>query len=296
MKVHLNGRLLDERDAHISVLDRGFLFGDGVYEVVRFFARHGVGIDAHAQRLARSLALARIDVRASGFDPHALGAFCASLLDANGLDDAILYLQVTRGAARTRSHVPTEALAPTVFAMVTPAPPLSTILAPQEIGAITAEDTRWTRCAIKTTALMGNILHLLDAADGGASESILHRGGLVGEGAYSNVAIVTRGVLATPPVDEDPPILHGTARTDLLRAADDCGVRAEIRAIPLEELMRADEILITSSSRLASAVVRLDGQPVGDGHAGPVTRRVFGAMRGEIARAIGLPAGERVGV
>jgi D-alanine transaminase len=295
VKVHLNGRLLDERDAHISVLDRGFLFGDGVYEVVRFFARHGVGLEAHAERLARSLALARIDVRASAFDPHALGAFCTSLLDANALDDAIVYLQVTRGAGRTRSHVPNEPLVPTVFAMATPAPPLTAIVAPQEIAAVTAEDTRWTRCAIKTTALMGNILHLLDAADSGANESILTRGGFVGEGAYTNVAIVTRGVLATPPIDEHPPILHGTARADLLRAADECGVRAEIRAIRVDELMHADEVLITSSSRLASAVVRLDGRPVGDGHAGPVTRRLFAAMRDEIAHAIGLPATERVG-
>jgi D-alanine transaminase len=289
VKVHLNGRLVDERDAHISVLDRGFLFGDGVYEVVRFFARHGVGLEAHAARLARSLALARIDAAgfALGGNGRALDAICASLLDANGLDDAIVYLQVTRGAARTRSHVPTETLAPTVFAMATAAPPLSTLVAPQEIAAVTAEDTRWSRCAIKTVSLMGNILHLLDASDAGASEAILHRGGLVGEGAYSNVAIVTDGVLATPPVDDDPPILHGTARADLLRAAQACGIRAEVRTATLAELASADEVMITSSSRFVSAVVRLDGRTVGDGHAGPVTRRLFAAMRDEIAASIG---------
>ncbi len=283
MKVHLNGRLIDERDAHISVLDRGFLFGDGVYEVVRFFARHGVGLDAHATRLARSLSLARIDTERHGFDPHALGELCASLLEANALEDAIVYLQVTRGAARSRSHVPTEPLVPTVLAMATPAPPLSSLVAPQEIGAITAEDTRWTRCEIKTTALLGNILHLLDAADSGAAESILHRGGVVGEGAYSNVAIVTGGVLATPPIDEDPPILHGTARADLLRAARAAGIRSEVRPITLAELNAADEVMITSSSRLASAVVRLDGRAVGDAKCGPLTVRLFAAMRADIA-------------
>ena len=281
MKVHLNGRLIDERDAHVSVLDRGFLFGDGVYEVVRFFGRHGVGLDAHALRLGRSLSLARIE----GVRARDLGAICASLLEANALEDAVVYLQVTRGAARGRSHVPAEPLAPTVFALATPAPPLSTLVAPQEIAAVTAKDTRWTRCEIKTTALMGNILHLLEAAEAGAAESILHRDGLVGEGAYSNVAIVTKGVLATPPVDEDPPILHGTARADLLRAARAVGMRAEVRAIRLDELVRADEVMITSSSRLASAVVRLDGRTVGDGTAGPHTRRLFEAMKAEIAAA-----------
>ena len=286
MKVHLNGRLIDERDAHISVLDRGFLFGDGVYEVVRFFARHGVGLDAHATRLARSLSLARIDTARHGFDPRALGELCASLLEANALEDAVVYLQVTRGAARSRSHVPTEPLVPTVFAMATPAPPLSSLVAPQEIAAVTAEDTRWTRCEIKTTALLGNILHLLEAADSGAAESILHRDGLVGEGAYSNVAIVSDGVLATPPIDEDPPILHGTARADLLRAARACGVRAEVRVIRLEELARADEVVISSSSRLVSAVVRLDGRAVGSGKAGSVTARLFAAMKAEIESAI----------
>jgi D-alanine transaminase len=281
VKVHLNGRIIDERDAHISALDRGFLFGDGVYEVVRCFARHGVGLEAHATRLARSLALARI----AGFDARGLPAICASLLEANALEDAIVYLQVTRGAGRARSHVPAEPLTPTVFAMATAAPPLSALVAPQEIAAITAEDTRWQRCAIKTVSLMGNILHLLDAADSGAAESILHRDGLVGEGAYSNVAIVTRGLLATPPVDEEPPILHGTARADLLRAAAAVGVPTEVRAVRLAELEAADEVMITSSSRFASAVTTLDGRTVGDGRAGSVTRRLFASMCDEIAAA-----------
>ena len=285
MKVHLNGRLIDERDAHISVLDRGFLFGDGVYEVVRFFARHGVGLDAHATRLARSLSLARIDSARHGFDPHALGELCASLLEANALEDAIVYLQVTRGAARSRSHVPTEPLAPTVFAMATPAPPLSTLVAAQEISAITAEDTRWTRCEIKTTALLGNILHLLEAADSGAAESILHRGGVVGEGAYSNVAIATRGVLATPPIDEDPPILHGTARADLLRAARAAGIPSEVRTITLDELTGADEVMITSSSRLVSGVVGVDGGAAAVAKCGRLSARPHAALVADMAAA-----------
>jgi len=170
------------------------------------------------------------------------------------------------------------------MAMASPAEPLAALVAPQEVAAITAEDLRWRRCEIKTLSLMGNILHLLDASDAGAQEAILHRDGIVGEGAYSNVAIVSGGVLATPPVDAEPPILHGTARIDLLDAARAAGVRAEVRTITLAELAQADEILITSSRRLASAVVRLDGRSVGCGHAGPVARTLFAAMREAIAQ------------
>ena len=284
MKIHLNGRIVDEADARISVLDRGFLFGDGVYELLRAFDGHLVGLDAHARRLARSLELARI----GGFDASRLGALCHEALHANGLRDGVVYVQVTRGAGRVRAHVPTEPLSPTVVAIATPAEPLASLVAPQEVSGITAEDLRWKMCEIKTISLMGNILHLLDADAAGANEAILHRDGRVGEGAYSNVAILSRGTLVTTPIAEEPPILHGTARADLLAAARDCGIPAEIRGIPLDELRAADEILITSSRRLASAVTRLDGRTVGTGGAGPATTRLFAAMREQIARELAL--------
>jgi len=278
VKVYLNGSILEERDAHISVLDRGFLFGDGVYELLRYFDGFGVGVDAHARRLARSLELARI----RGFDASALGSIAAALLDANGLRDGVVYLQVTRGAGSVRAHVPTAPLTPTIFAMATAAEPLASLVAPQEVGAITAEDMRWRPCEIKTLSLMGNILHLLDADAQGANEAILHRDGFVGEGAYSNVALVTDGRLVTPPIAEDPPILHGTARADLLAAARSAGIPAEIRKIRLAELRSADELMITSSRRLVSAATALDGTPVGNGSAGPVTRALFAQMRADI--------------
>jgi D-alanine transaminase len=289
VKVHLNGNIVDERDAHISVLDRGFLFGDGVYELLRYFDGFGVGVDAHARRLARSLSLARID----GFDAASLEGLAEGLLEANGLRDAVVYIQVTRGAGRTRAHVPTEPLTPTVFAMATPAEPLGALSAPQRISAVTAEDLRWRLCEIKTLSLMGNILHLLDADARGAGEAILHRDGFVGEGAYSNVAIVRGGALVTTPVSEDPPILHGIARSDLLAAAAHEGIPAEVRPIRLEELRSADEVMITSSRRLASAVTMLDGAAVGDGDAGPITNRLFGRMRDDIAAAMEAHAAPR---
>jgi len=282
VQIHLNGTIVDERDAHISVFDRGFLFGDGVYELLRAFDGHLVGLDAHARRLARSLELARIRM-AQPVDAAWLGALCDETLAANGLRDGVVYLQVTRGAGRVRSHVPGEPLVPTVMAVATPAEPISALVAPQEIGAMTAEDMRWQLCEIKTISLMGNILHLLEADAHGAGEAILHRAGVVGEGAYSNVAIVKDGVLATPPIASDPPILHGTARTDLLEAARAAGLRVEVRRITLDELRAADEIMITSSRRLVSAVVRLDGATVGDGRAGAAVRALFAAMRDAIA-------------
>jgi D-alanine transaminase len=279
LKIYLNGSILDQRDAHISVLDRGFLFGDGVYELLRYFDGHGVGLDAHARRLARSLDLARI----RGFDAAELGAIAHALLEANGLRDAVVYMQVTRGAGSVRAHVPTEPLVPTVFAMATPAEPITALVAPQEVAAITAEDMRWRLCEIKTLSLMGNILHLLDADAQGANEAILVRDGLVGEGAYSNVALVRQGTLVTTPISEEPPILHGTARADLLAAARHAGIPAEVRRVRADELAEADELMITSSRRFVSAVTRLDGRVVRDGGAGPVTRRLFAQMRDDMA-------------
>jgi D-alanine transaminase len=280
VKIYLNGSIVDERDAHISVFDRGFLFGDGVYELVRYFDGFGVGEEAHAQRLARSLELAKI----RGFDAMQLGAIARATIAANGIADAIVYLQITRGAGTMRSHVPNEPLTPTVVAIATPGEPLTSLVAPSQVSAITAEDLRWKLCEIKTISLMGNILHLLDADIHSANEAILHRDGFVGEGAYSNVALVSRGVLVTTPIAEDPPILHGTARADLLAAARALGIPFEVRRVRLDELASADELMITSSRRFVSAVVKLNGRVFGNGQCGPTTRKLFESMRDAIAR------------
>lgn len=280
MKIYLNGNIVDEHHAHISVFDRGFLFGDGVYELVRYFNGIGVGEHAHAQRLARSLDLAKI----RGFDAAQLGVIARATMAANGLTDAIVYMQVTRGAGTMRAHVPNEPLKPTVVAIATAGEPLATLTAPSQIAAVTAEDLRWKLCEIKTISLMGNILHLLDADARGANEAILHRDGFVGEGAYSNVALVSHGTLVTTPIAEEPPILHGTARADLLTAARTLGVPVEVRRVRVEELPHADELMITSSRRFISAVVRLNGQTVGTGSTGPITHKLFDAMRHAITR------------
>ncbi len=271
MDIYLNGSILDPSQAHISVLDRGFLFGDGVYEVVRFFDRLGVALELHTRRLERSLALAGI----RGFDADSFPRICEALLSHNGLQNATIYLQVTRGVATARSHIPSAEMIPTVVAIATAAEPLSDLREVQEVAAITAEDLRWRLCEIKTISLMGNVLHLIEADAKGASEAILHRAGFVGEGAYSNVAISLDGVFITPPVADEPPILHGTARADLLSAAQRIRVPSMSRRVTLDELRRADEIMISSSRRLVSSVVNLDGVRVGTGHAGPISKALF---------------------
>lgn len=288
MLAWVNGELVPEERAQVSVLDRGFLFGDGVYELVRYFDGHGVALDLHVARLARSLELARID----GFDATRLGAIARELMRANGLSDASVYLQVTRGAGATRSHMPQPGLAPTVVALASATPALGTFTAPDALRAIVRPDLRWHRCEIKTVSLAGNILSLLEAQAAGADECILVRGGLVGEGAYTNVAIVTGGTVVTCPLgDGAAPVLHGTMRCWMLEAAREAGVPHEVRRVREDELRTADEVLVQSSRRLVAGVVELDGRRVGDGAPGPACRTLFAAMRARIEREVASARG-----
>ena len=283
MKVHLNGTLVPQSEARVSAFDRGFLFGDGVYEMVRFFGGVGVAMDLHVARLAQSLELTGIH----GFAATDLARISHELLHANGLRDASVYLQVTRGAGATRSHMPQPGLAPTVVALASATPALDAFTAPDPLRAIVRPDLRWHRCEIKTVSLAGNILSLLEAQAAGADECILVRGGLVGEGAYTNVAIVTGGTVVTCPLgDGAAPVLHGTMRCWMLEAAREAGVRHEVRRVREDELRTADEVLVQSSRRLVAGVVELDGRRVGDGAPGPACRALFAAMHGRIAREV----------
>jgi len=273
--IWMNGRLLPASEARVSVFDRGFLFGDGVYEFIRFFDRIGVGMDLHVRRLRTSLRLTGIE----GFDADTLPALCMALLDANGLADATIYVQVTRGEAAQRSHVPVPGMTPTVVAIATPAGGLSTLRAPEAVRAVLLPDQRWLRCEIKSTSLMGNVLAAMVASQRGADEAILHRDGLVSEGGSTNTIVASGGALATPSIADGPPILHGVSRAQALEAARGTGIVVTERRITTDELRRADEIMITSSRRLLSAVVELDGAPVGTGRAGPLALRLFELMR-----------------
>ena len=283
MLVHLNGALVPEGQARVSVWDRGFLLGDGVYEYVRYFAGVGVALDLHEARLARSLSLAGI----AGFPASHLAAIGRSLLEANGLRDAGVYLQVTRGTGNARAHLPPPGLVPTVFACAAPSPPIEDFTEPERMRAIVRPDMRWHRCEIKTISLAGNVLALLEAQGAGADECILVRDGLVGEGAYTNAAALLRGTLVTCPLDDGAsPVLHGTMRHWMLEAAREAGIPAEVRRLHAGELAGATEVLLQSSRRLVAAVTHLDGRAVGDGTAGPACRAIFAAMRARVLRDI----------
>ena len=286
--VHLNGRLVPESEARVSAWDRGFLFGDGVYEYVRYFAGVGIALDLHEARLERSLELTGI----RGFDAGGLARIGRELLRANGLRVAGVYLQVTRGAGTTRAHMPSPDLVPTVFAFAAPSPAIETFTEPERMRAIVRPDLRWHRCEVKTTALAGNVLALIEAQAAGADECILVRDGLVGEGAYTNVAAVIGGTLVTCPVgDEAAPVLHGTMRHWMLDAAHDAGVGVDVRPLRTEELAGASEVLVQSSRRLVAAVTELDGRRVGDGTAGPACRALFDAMRARVIAEIRAAGG-----
>jgi D-alanine transaminase len=166
MLAYVNGSLVPEEHAKVSVFDRGFLFGDGVYELVRFFGGVGVALDLHQARLARSLELTGI----VGFDARTLVDICAALLEGNALTDAGIYIQVTRGAGIARAHMPVPGLVPTVVALASRSAPLAEFHAPETLRAIVRPDMRWHRCEIKTIALAGNILALIEAQGAGAEE------------------------------------------------------------------------------------------------------------------------------
>jgi len=287
MLAYVNGSLVPEEHAKVSVFDRGFLFGDGVYELVRFFGGVGVALDLHQARLARSLELTGI----IGFDANALVSICHSLLEANALHDASIYIQVTRGAGTARAHMPVPGLVPTVVALASRTAPLAEFNAAETLRAIVRPDMRWHRCEIKTTALAGNILALIEAQHAGAEECILVRDGLVSEGAYTNVGIVRGGTLITSPLDDAAaPVLHGTMRCWMLDAARDAGIPAEVRRIREHELCEADEVLVQSSRRLVSAVTELDGVRIADGEVGPVCRALFSAMHARIQKLTANPS------
>jgi D-alanine transaminase len=280
-RVWLDGQLTPASEARVSVFDRGFLFGDGVYELVRFFGGMPVGMGLHIARLERSLALAAI----VGFDAHSFPSICSALMRDAGLSDAAVYLQVTRGAAATRTHLPPAGLSPTVFAYAMPCAGIGELDTLHTCAAGLVGDRRWERCEIKTVSLMGNILGMLEARTHDAEEAIFHRRGLVSEGASTNVFVVRGGRAITPPVDADPPILHGVMRARLIEACIDAGIPCDIRPIPVDELRSADEILLTASKRMLSSVTMLDGTPVaGACGARAVAPRMLAALRSRVAR------------
>lgn len=266
--VFLNGRLVPIEQASVSVLDRGFIFGDGVYELVPVYSRVPFRLDEHLTRLERSLGEAKIR------NPYSRAQWRShvyQLIDAQTFDDQGVYFQVTRGAAK-RDHAFPKNLEPTVFMMSNPlvSPPQAQV--DQGGAAVSATDNRWLRCDIKSISLLGNCLLRQMSAEAGAVETILFRDGKLTEASASNVFIVKRGVIQSPP--KSNLILPGITYDVVSELARANNLPMEFRDISEAEVRAADEIWVTSSSKEVLAIVELDGKRVGDGRPGPVFRRM----------------------
>jgi D-alanine transaminase len=267
---YLNGEYLPLADARISPLDRGFLYGDGVYEVMPVYGGRPFRLEAHCGRLSRSLAEVRMA------DPHSRSEWCdifATLVVRNGGRDQYIYWQVTRGAERGRNHAPLPDIPRTVFAFCAPLPVASPAVLATGVACVTAEDTRWACCNIKSTALLANVLLRQLAVDADAAETILLRNGELMEASASTVHVVIGGELRTPPNSRR--ILPGTTRGVVEELAARVGVPYRAAAISETELRGAQEIWISASTREVQPVTALDGKPVGTGRPGPLWRRVY---------------------
>lgn len=281
---YLNGDYVALRDARISPLDRGFLFGDSVYEVLPVFAGRMFLFREHFDRLARSLREIRLE------NPHSheqwLGIL-ESLIARNGGGDMYIYVQVTRGMEFGRNHAFPPVVKQSVFAMASPLPVFSEQQRNEGLSAITVQDFRWGRCDIKSTALLANVLMKQQAADAGANEAIILRDDEVLEGSSTSVFVVSRGVLATPPNSHR--LLPGTTRDAALSLAT--GVMpVEIRKISVEELRAAAEVWVAAATRDVLPVTRIDGVPVGTGRPGPVWLGMNHSFKSLRQRLAGTPA------
>lgn len=274
---YLNGSYGPLSEARISPMDRGFIFGDGIYEVLPVYARRLFRFEAHMERMERGLARLRIE------NPHSRiewRAIASRLIDQLPDAEQRIYLQITRGVAM-RNHVMLPDLVPTVFAYTNPAPPMPLELRHQGLACVTARDFRWEQADIKCVSLLGNVLARQISADVGAAETILLREGFLTEGSSSNVWIVKEGALLGPPRGEH--LLEGI-RVELLRElCEECGIGYNLRPISEAELFAADEILLTSAGREVVAVTTLDHEPVGHGalrgKPGPVYARLYEAYQ-----------------
>jgi D-alanine transaminase len=267
--VYLNGRFMPLEQACVPVLDRGFLFGDGVYEVVPVYGGRLFRLEQHLLRLGHSLQGIRL---ADPHEPAAWRALLQELVERNGGGDQSLYLQVTRGSAAKRDHAFPAQITPTVFAMSTALAPPGPALAQHGVAAITLDDIRWRFCHLKAITLLANVLLRQQALDQGAAEAILVRDGEVTEGAASNLFAVCNGVLATPP--KGPFLLPGVTRDLILELAAANGIPHQERPIQQRELHSAEEIWLTSSTREILPVTQLDGAPVAAGAPGPLWARM----------------------
>lgn len=268
--VYLNDKFLPIEQAHVSVLDRGFLFADGVYEVIPAYGRRLLRLDEHLQRLQNSLD----GIRLSNPMSHVRWTqLLNELIEKNEGEDQYIYVQVTRGVATKRDHAFPVPVRHTVFCMSSPLLPVSKHQLQQGIAAITLDDIRWRACHIKSTALLANVLARQQATEANAAEAMLLRDGFVTEGAASNIFIVSKGVIMTP--TKGPMLLTGITRDLILELAQENSMACVECEISEQALHGADEVWISSSTREILPVVILDGKKIGNGQPGPIWHRMI---------------------
>ncbi len=282
--IYLNGEFMPIEDAKISVLDRGFIFGDGVYEVIPAYSRHPFRLAEHLARLQASLDAIRL---ANPHDGARWSELVGRIIAGNPWEDQNVYLQITRGVAK-RDHAFPKGLKPTVFLMASELVTPSAQLMKSGAKAIVLPDFRWLRCDIKSTSLLGNCLLRTLAADQDCVEAILVREGELTEASASNVFVVKNGTVLAPP--KSHLILPGITYDVVLEILRGNAIPHEVRPVKEGELRSADEIWVTSSSREVLPITTLDGKPVGSGKPGPVCAKVYALYQQYKAQVMRAPA------
>jgi D-alanine transaminase len=271
--VYLNGAITPLSEAKISVLDRGFIFGDGVYEVVPVYDRRLFRFDQHIARLFRSLKAIGIP---NPHDKEAWRTLIDQVVAEEASDNQLVYMQVTRGPAK-RGHAFPKEVTPTVFIMTSPLAPPPAEAIENGIACVTMQDDRWLHCDIKSVSLLGNVLAAQFAVEHDAVEAIQFRDGWLTEGSSSNVWLVKDGKLMAPP--KDNLILEGIRYGLIEELCAAAGIPFESRRIARDEVFAADEVMISSAGKEIQPVAGIDGKPVGAGKPGPVFRKLYAAYQ-----------------
>lgn len=284
---YLNGEFTALQDAKISVMDRGFIFGDGVYEVVPVYGGQPFRFEAHMARLDRSLSELRIanpltHAQWHGIATKLVADYARSIGTLVENTDQLIYIQVTRGVAM-RDHAMPAGITPTVFVMSNAMKPPSEAQRSQGVACVTADDFRWEKAHIKSVSLLGAVFARQISVDAGATETIMFRDGYLSEAAASNVWVVKNGTLMGPP--KDNLVLEGIRYGLIEEICREQGIDFELRRISREEVMSADELLLSSATKEVLPITLLDGQPVGSGKPGPVYARLYAGYQTAKERA-----------
>ncbi|PLT32238.1 D-amino-acid transaminase [Bacillus sp. V5-8f] len=277
-KIIFNGKIVFMSDAHVDIEDRGYQFGDGIYEVIRVYNGRLFTAKEHLNRLLESAKNIHLDIP---FTVSEMEDQLHQLVQENGLQFGTIYMQFTRGVSPRNHAFPTPAVNPVYVAYAKPV-----LHSPQHattgVKTVLAEDIRWLRCDIKSLNLLGNILAKQKAADAGCFEAIQHRDGIITEGSSSNVSIVTGGTIKTHPATNM--ILNGISRQVMLRICKDNGIPYSEEAFTLEELLAADEVFLTGTTIEVLPVIEIDGKAVGEGQPGPITRKLHKFFKDQVEK------------